>query len=52
MEIFSSLNREGQTVVMVTHNEAQARFAHRTIHMSDGMIIADSAQPVDKDTDE
>ncbi|KAB8299474.1 ABC transporter ATP-binding protein [Bifidobacterium apri] len=51
MEIFSNLNREGQTVVMVTHNEAQTRFAHRTIHMSDGMIIEDSAQSVSKGTD-
>lgn len=39
MEIFSELNRAGQTIVMVTHEPEFARFSERIIHLRDGMII-------------
>jgi len=39
MEMFSRLNREGITVILVTHSEEIARFARRTIHISDGRIV-------------
>ena len=38
MELFRSLNREGQTIVMVTHNLENTKFSTRTIFLRDGMI--------------
>ncbi|MGH2794875.1 MAG: ABC transporter ATP-binding protein [Actinomycetota bacterium] len=42
MELFGSLNRDGQTVVMVTHESRIAASAARTIKMRDGLIEGDS----------
>lgn len=39
MNLLSELNQEGSTIVMVTHSERDAGFAHRTINMLDGEII-------------
>lgn len=40
MELLHKLNQEdGRTIVMVTHNEAQAKQTTRTIHMLDGRQI-------------
>ncbi len=34
------LNRElGQTIVMITHNPEAAAYAHRAVHMRDGVIV-------------
>lgn len=41
IEVFKKLNEEGQTMVMVTHEEEYAVVADRTITMSDGNIIKD-----------
>lgn len=41
MEIFESLNREGTTIVMVTHDINLAKRAKRVITMRDGEIIED-----------
>ena len=39
--ILRDLNRElGQTILMITHNPEAAAFAHRTLHMRDGRIVA------------
>nr|WP_041262261.1 hypothetical protein [Flexistipes sinusarabici] len=38
--IFSQLNEEGYTVVMVTHDSSIADFARRKIVMKDGQIVA------------
>ena len=38
MDLLARLNREGQTIVLVTHNPAVAEVASRTIHMRDGLI--------------
>lgn len=41
-ELFETLNRrDGQTFVIVTHNEQLARRAHRMLRMSDGMLQGD-----------
>ncbi|MCD8262197.1 MAG: ABC transporter ATP-binding protein [Bacteroides sp.] len=40
MNLLTELNREGTTVIMVTHSEHDASFAHRIIHMFDGSIVA------------
>ena len=41
MELFSRLHQEGATVVLVTHEEDIAAFAHRIIRFSDGQIQSD-----------
>ena len=42
MEILHKLNREdGRTIVMVTHNEHDAKIAHRTIRLFDGKIVTE-----------
>ena len=40
MEMFSKLNAEGITVILVTHSEEIASYAKRTIHVSDGTVIS------------
>lgn len=39
MRLFTELNQEGTTIVMVTHNEHDARMAHRIIRLFDGHIV-------------
>ena len=42
MGILHKLNTEdGRTIVMVTHNDAQARETHRVVHLFDGRIVAE-----------
>ena len=41
MNIFSSLNNEGTTIILVTHERDIASFARRTIEMKDGYIYMD-----------
>jgi putative ABC transport system ATP-binding protein len=38
MELFRSLNKEGQTIVMVTHNPENSSFSTRTISLKDGRV--------------
>lgn len=40
MNLLTELNREGTTIIMVTHSQHDASFAHRTIHLFDGSIVA------------
>lgn len=42
IELLLDLNRKGHTVIMVTHDPAVAKHAHRTIEISDGRIISDT----------
>jgi len=39
MELFKSLNEEGQTIVMVTHNPEYVAFSSRTVHLRDGKVV-------------
>lgn len=41
IDAFVELNKEGQTIIMVTHEPEYAKVAHRTIVMADGAIIDD-----------
>ena len=41
MNLLSELNQEGATIVMVTHSERDANFAHRTINLFDGQVIVE-----------
>lgn len=40
MDILTSLNQEGRTILMVTHNEAQAELTHRVMRFFDGRQIS------------
>lgn len=43
MELLQDLNREGQTIVMVTHNEENRRYFHRVVLLRDGQLVKDEA---------
>lgn len=41
IELLSKLNKEGQTIVMVTHEPECTNFCNRIINMEDGRIIGE-----------
>ncbi|MFZ1593696.1 MAG: ABC transporter ATP-binding protein [Chitinophagales bacterium] len=41
MELFEEIHRKGNTVIIVTHEEDIARYAHRIIRIRDGIIERD-----------
>lgn len=41
MELFSKLNREGTTVIQVTHSEQNAQYGNRIIQLKDGWLESD-----------
>ncbi len=41
MELFKQLNKEGVTIVQVTHSEKNAEYGQRIIHLLDGRKISD-----------
>ncbi len=43
MEMLSELNREGTTVIMVTHSQHDSTYAHRVLHLFDGELVKDLA---------
>jgi len=45
MEMLLRLNREGRTIIMVTHEPAVARLAKRQIYMKDGVIAGEGVFP-------
>ena len=40
MELLRELNGQGTTIVVVTHSERDASFAHRIIHLLDGRVVS------------
>ncbi len=40
MSLLTELNAGGTTVIMVTHSQHDASFAHRIVHLFDGSIVA------------
>jgi putative ABC transport system ATP-binding protein len=44
MELLRELNREGTTVVMVTHSQRDASYADRIINLFDGQIVDSLAE--------
>ena len=48
LETFLQLNREGQTIVMVTHEPEYAAMADREIELRDGRIMSDKLHPHQK----
>lgn len=41
MDLLAQLNREGTTIVMVTHSDRDAAYAGRVVHLFDGTIIGE-----------
>lgn len=41
MDLLGEINREGQTIVMVTHNPDNRRYFHRTVTLRDGRVAED-----------
>jgi putative ABC transport system ATP-binding protein len=46
LEMLSRLNKNGQTLVLVTHDPRVSGYATRTIHMLDGRIVEQSIAPL------
>ncbi len=46
MDLLTELNREGATIIMVTHSQHDAGFAHRIINLFDGMVVSQMETPV------
>ena len=45
MEIFGKIHQTGNTVILVTHEEDIANFAHRIIRLRDGVVESDKKKP-------
>jgi putative ABC transport system ATP-binding protein len=43
MELFHQLHQKGNTIIMVTHEEDIARYAHRIVRLRDGLVEKDEA---------
>jgi putative ABC transport system ATP-binding protein len=43
MALFANLHREGNTIILVTHENDIAQHAHRVIYIRDGKIASDEA---------
>ena len=41
MELLCELNKEGTTIIMVTHSQHDATFAHRIVNLFDGQIVTE-----------
>ncbi|MBI3304500.1 MAG: ABC transporter ATP-binding protein [Deltaproteobacteria bacterium] len=50
MEIFTTLNRQGITVIVVTHELDIAAFARRRIVFRDGLVVADEREDISLST--
>lgn len=42
MNLLTELNQEGTTIIMVTHSQRDASYAHRVINLFDGQIITET----------
>ncbi len=45
MTLFEELYKEGNTIILITHESEIADYAHRNIYIRDGLIYSDQANP-------
>ncbi|MCL6259100.1 ABC transporter ATP-binding protein [Aquiflexum sp. TKW24L] len=45
MELFHELHQKGNTIIMVTHEDDIAHYAHRIIRLRDGLVESDTVNP-------
>jgi putative ABC transport system ATP-binding protein len=45
MDLFDQLHKKGNTIVMVTHEEDIAQYAHRIVRLRDGLVESDTINP-------
>lgn len=45
MDLFHELHQKGNTIIMVTHEDDIARYAHRIIRLRDGLVESDKINP-------
>ena len=45
MRLFRDIHRSGNTIILVTHEEDIASYAHRIIRLRDGIVESDKANP-------
>ena len=45
MQLFNDIHKNGNTVILVTHEEDIAAYAHRVIRLRDGLIESDTVNP-------
>ncbi|WP_248722444.1 ABC transporter ATP-binding protein [Seonamhaeicola sp. ML3] len=43
MSLLTELSKEGATIIMVTHSESDANYAHRIINLFDGKIVMETS---------
>ena len=41
MELFQDLHDQGNTIIMVTHEDDIAHYAHRIVRLKDGLVETD-----------
>ena len=51
LAIFQRLNRQGRTILMITHDRGLAEYAHRVLVLGDGRIVEDRAVDEPRDAD-
>jgi putative ABC transport system ATP-binding protein len=46
MQLFTRLNGEGRTIVLITHESDVAECASRTVRLRDGLVVSDEPSPI------
>jgi putative ABC transport system ATP-binding protein len=41
MDLLEEIHRAGNTIILVTHEESIARYAHRIVRLIDGQVASD-----------
>src|SRR5512133_2505361 len=44
INLLTELNKEGTTIIMVTHSDRDASYAHRIVNLFDGQVVAEKNQ--------
>jgi putative ABC transport system ATP-binding protein len=42
MQLLASLNKQGTTILMVTHSTIDSAYANRVLHLFDGQIVSEN----------